>query len=53
VPLNEQPAYGHLCCPDCTPVARQMAREVMSLPMHPDLTSVDQDHIVAALSAAA
>ena len=23
---------AHLCCPDCTPVARQMAREVMSLP---------------------
>ena len=25
VPLNEQPAYAHLGCPDCTPVARQMA----------------------------
>ena len=53
VPLNEQPAYAHLCCPDCTPVARQMAREVMSLPMHPDLTEADQDRIVSAIAAAA
>ncbi len=34
--------------PDCTPVARQMAREVMSLPMHPDLSEADQDRIVSA-----
>jgi len=39
VPLNEQPAYKHLCCPDCTPVARQMAKRVMSLPMGADLTN--------------
>ena len=45
VPLNEQPAYAHLCCPDCTPVARQLAREVMSLPMHPDLSDFDLLHI--------
>jgi UDP-2-acetamido-2-deoxy-ribo-hexuluronate aminotransferase len=51
VPLNEQPAYAHLCCPDCTPVARQMAREVISLPMHPDLNEVDQDRIVSAIAA--
>ena len=50
VPLNEQPAYAHLCCPDCTPVARQMAREVMSLPMHPDLSEADQDRIVSAIA---
>lgn len=37
VPLNEQPAYKHFCCPDCTPVAQQMANRVMSLPMSPDL----------------
>ena len=51
VPLNEQPAYAHLCCPDCTPVARQIAREVISLPMHPDLTEADQDRIVSAIMA--
>ena len=38
VPLNEQPAYAHLCCPDCTPLAREMAKQVMSLPMYPDMT---------------
>ena len=37
VPLNEQPAYKHLCCLDCTPVAQQLAKRVMSLPMSPDL----------------
>nr|WP_242479686.1 DegT/DnrJ/EryC1/StrS family aminotransferase [Lamprobacter modestohalophilus] len=51
VPLNEQPAYRHLCCPDCTPVAQQLAREVMSLPMHADLSAVDQQRIVTALKA--
>ncbi len=37
VPLNEQPAYKHLCCADCTPLAQQLANLVMSLPMSPDL----------------
>lgn len=47
VPLNAQPAYAHRCCPDCTPVAQQLARQVM----HPDLSQADQDRIVAALQA--
>jgi len=51
VPLNEQPAYKHLCCPDCTPIAQQIAKLVMSLPMSPDLSSDDQDKIVGALLA--
>ena len=37
LPLNEQPAYKHLCCPDCTPVAQRLAKVVMSLPMGADL----------------
>lgn len=49
VPLNEQPAYKHLCCPGCTPVARQIATQVMSLPMSPDLLAEDQDKIASAL----
>lgn len=49
VPLNEQPAYKHLCCPDCTPIAQQTAKQVMSLPMSPDLSAEDQDKIVSAL----
>ena len=46
VPLNEQPAYKHLCCPDCTPVAQQLAKRVMSLPMSPDLGDDDLAKIV-------
>jgi len=49
VPLNEQPAYGHLCCPDGAPVAHAIARQVMSLPMHPDLSEAEQQRIVATL----
>jgi len=51
VPLNEQPAYNHLCCPGCTPIAQQIAKRVMSLPMSPDLSAEDQDKIVGALLA--
>jgi UDP-2-acetamido-2-deoxy-ribo-hexuluronate aminotransferase len=46
VPLNEQPAYMHLCCPDCTPVAREMAKRVMSLPMSADLDSVGMSQVI-------
>ncbi len=49
VPLNEQPAYKHLCCPDCTPVAKQLAKRVMSLPMHPELEEEMQSNIVNSL----
>jgi UDP-2-acetamido-2-deoxy-ribo-hexuluronate aminotransferase len=51
VPLNEQPAYQHLCCLDCTPVAKQLARQVLSLPMSPDLSEEHQGQIVSALLA--
>lgn len=46
VPLNEQPAYKDLCCPDCTPVAKQAAKNVISLPMGADLSNDEQLHIV-------
>jgi UDP-2-acetamido-2-deoxy-ribo-hexuluronate aminotransferase len=49
VPLNEQPAYKHLCCPDCTPVAKRLAKEVMSLPMCPDLLPNQQNFILSCL----
>jgi UDP-2-acetamido-2-deoxy-ribo-hexuluronate aminotransferase len=48
VPLNEQEAYKHLCCPDCTPIASQLAKQVMSLPMAPYLSAADQQQIVNA-----
>jgi UDP-2-acetamido-2-deoxy-ribo-hexuluronate aminotransferase len=49
VPLNEQPAYKHLCCSDCTPVALKLAKRVMSLPMSAELMPEPQQDIVAAL----
>ncbi len=49
VPLNEQPAYKHLCCPECTPVAKGMAKRVMSLPMHTSLTVEDQMRVLGVM----
>jgi UDP-2-acetamido-2-deoxy-ribo-hexuluronate aminotransferase len=46
VPLNEQPAYKHLCCPDCTPVVQRIAKQVMSLPMSAELTHLEQGRIL-------
>ena len=51
VPLNQQPAYAHLCCPDCTPVAARLAQRVMSLPMSPDITEAQQTRIITAICA--
>jgi UDP-2-acetamido-2-deoxy-ribo-hexuluronate aminotransferase len=50
LPLNEQPAYKHLCCPECTPVAHQLAKQVMSLPMGADLDVKTQHYIIECLS---
>ena len=50
--LNLQPAYRHLCCPECTPRSHQVARRVMSLPMHPDLAPEVQNRIVQSLAEA-
>lgn len=33
LPLNQQPAYAHLCGTHCTPIALDVAQRVMSLPM--------------------
>lgn len=49
-PLNAQPAYSLLCCADCTPVAKDAAARVLSLPMSADLASADQAHIVERLA---
>jgi len=49
-PLNEQPAYRHLCCPDCTPVASEVAKQVLSLPMSADLRLLQQQTIIQTLS---
>ena len=49
VPLNEQPAYQHLCPNGATPVSAAVAKRVMSLPMSPDLTLEDQTYVIDAL----
>ncbi len=51
-PLNLQPAYAHLCCPDCTPESSAAAERVLSLPMSADLTAADMHRVVDALTAA-
>ncbi|NCC30518.1 MAG: aminotransferase DegT, partial [Chloroflexia bacterium] len=51
IPINQQPAYAHLCCPDCTPVAQQIARQVMSLPMQTEVSPADQNCITKAILA--
>lgn len=50
VPLNQQPAYQHLCCADCTSVAKAKAERVMSLPMSPYLIEADQKKIAQKLA---
>lgn len=46
-PLHEQPAYRDgVTAPGGCPVASDLAREVLSLPMHPYLNPVDQDWII-------
>jgi UDP-2-acetamido-2-deoxy-ribo-hexuluronate aminotransferase len=42
LPLNEQLAYKDLCCLDCTPVAKDSATKVLSLPMSADLNRSQQ-----------
>jgi UDP-2-acetamido-2-deoxy-ribo-hexuluronate aminotransferase len=49
LPLNEQPAYKHLCCDECTPVAKKLARQVISLPMGADLCEAAQNFIIQQL----
>ncbi|NLV25104.1 MAG: DegT/DnrJ/EryC1/StrS family aminotransferase [Deltaproteobacteria bacterium] len=52
LPLNEQPAYKGNCGGGATPVAADLARRVMSLPMSAYLRENDQRNIVETLAAA-
>jgi len=52
VPLNMQPAYQHLCCPECTPNSQWAAERVMSLPFSPDLNDETMNRVVVALKQA-
>lgn len=49
-PLHLQPVYQHLGYqPGQLPVAEQACREVLSLPMFPELTTPQQDQVIYAL----
>jgi len=52
IPIHKQPAYTHLHDGRSIPVSEQLADEVMSLPMHPDLDPGTQDRIVARIKSA-
>ena len=53
VPLHLQPAYAHLGHrPGDFPVAERLAAEILSLPMFPEITDEQQDHVASALAAA-
>jgi UDP-2-acetamido-2-deoxy-ribo-hexuluronate aminotransferase len=52
IPLNLQPAYAHLCCPDCMPHSQYAGAHVMSLPLSPDLSSEDQMLVIRSLQLA-
>jgi len=49
-PLHLQPAYASFSRPDACPDSVQAGELVMSLPMSADLTSIQVDRVVAALT---
>jgi dTDP-4-amino-4,6-dideoxygalactose transaminase len=49
--LHQHPAFAGIDA-RALPVSEQLANEVLSLPMGPDLTNDEVDHVVAAVSAA-
>jgi UDP-2-acetamido-2-deoxy-ribo-hexuluronate aminotransferase len=46
IPLHKQPAFAHLKTSDCS-VAENLATRVISLPMHPYLTEMEQLQIIS------
>ena len=53
IPLHLQPAYAHLGHrPGDFPVAERLAAEIISLPMFPEITEGQQDHVASALASA-
>jgi Predicted pyridoxal phosphate-dependent enzyme apparently involved in regulation of cell wall biogenesis len=48
-PIHAQPAYQQFAVEGATPVSDELAQQVLSLPMHPDLDTDTQDFIVNTL----
>lgn len=51
-PIHRQPAYVELCCADCCPQSVLASEQVLSLPMHADLTEPEQIRVIDALHSA-
>lgn len=51
-PIHAQPAYAQYAKAGETPVSDELARSVLSLPMHPFLDEPTQDQVVSSLKAA-
>lgn len=52
-PIHLQPAYRHLeLGPGSFPIAERAAGEILSLPMYPELTDAQIEHVVGSLRAA-
>lgn len=50
-PLHLQPAFAHLGYgPGDFPVAEQLSREALALPLHPDMAPGAAEQVVAAVS---
>jgi dTDP-4-amino-4,6-dideoxygalactose transaminase len=50
LPIHRQPLYASLGYGDChLPIAQRLAEEVLSLPIHPDLTEVESAYIAGML----
>ncbi len=49
IPLNLQKAYWRFCCPDCTPVATHISKNVLSIPLYPTLEKSLQERILEVL----
>jgi len=47
LPVHQQPVYRQLGYQDSLPVAEQVSRQVISLPVHPALTLAELDRIVS------
>jgi dTDP-4-amino-4,6-dideoxygalactose transaminase len=50
LPIHQQPLYRQLGYTDVLPFAEQASREVLALPVHPELSRADLDRIVTAVS---
>jgi dTDP-4-amino-4,6-dideoxygalactose transaminase len=47
IPFHKQECFAHLRCdPDAFPVANQAGKEVLSLPIYPELTEAEQDEVI-------